>query len=148
MTAAALAPADCDVVELDVPADPAYVAVVRTAAAGLAARLDLTLDRIEDLRIAVDEACTLLIHRDETGPRGTIRCRFTLEDGALAVRVSGPRVALPDRDGYAWAVLSALVDSLDCGHGTSADGASTDGASTDGATWVRLVVQGQSGAWS
>src|SRR3982751_6838977 len=45
-----------DTVDLRVPADPAYLAVLRTATAGLAARLDLTLDEIEALRIAVDEA--------------------------------------------------------------------------------------------
>src|SRR6478735_3271011 len=50
-----------DTVDLRVPADPAYLAVLRTATAGLAARLDLTLDEIEDLRIAVDEACALLL---------------------------------------------------------------------------------------
>lgn len=50
-----------DVVELELPADPAYLGVVRTACAGLGARLDLTLDEIEDLRIAVDEACTLVL---------------------------------------------------------------------------------------
>ena len=48
-----------DSIELRVPADPAYLAVIRTAAAGLAARLELTLDEIEDLRIAVDD----LVHR-------------------------------------------------------------------------------------
>src|SRR5919202_3533665 len=50
-----------DTVDLRVPADPAYLAVLRTATAGLAARLDLTLDEIEDLRIAVDEACALVL---------------------------------------------------------------------------------------
>jgi hypothetical protein len=50
-----------DHVELRVPASGAYLAVLRTAAAGLAARLDFTLDDIEDLRIAVDEACALLL---------------------------------------------------------------------------------------
>src|SRR5436309_654981 len=38
-----------DTVDLRVPADPAYLAVLRTATAGLAARLDLTLDEIEDM---------------------------------------------------------------------------------------------------
>ncbi|HEY9379199.1 MAG TPA: anti-sigma regulatory factor, partial [Jiangellaceae bacterium] len=41
-----------DHVELRVPATGAYVSVLRTAAAGLAARLDFTVDDIEDLRIA------------------------------------------------------------------------------------------------
>ena len=45
------------------PADTAYVAVLRTTTAGLAARLDFTLDDIEDLRIAVGEACAMVLEQ-------------------------------------------------------------------------------------
>ena len=54
-------PGDRDVVRLRLPAVGAYLSVLRTATAGLAARLDFTLEEIEDLRIAVDEACALLL---------------------------------------------------------------------------------------
>ena len=58
-----------DAVEIRLPADSAYLSVLRTATAGLAARLDFTLDEIEDLRIAVDEACAMLLpHADRDGP--------------------------------------------------------------------------------
>ena len=40
-------------VELRLPADSAYMSLLRTTSAGLAARLDFTLDDIEDLRMAV-----------------------------------------------------------------------------------------------
>jgi len=43
-----------DRVDVTVPADSRYVPTVRLAAAGLAARCDLTIDEIEDLRLAVD----------------------------------------------------------------------------------------------
>ena len=49
-------PGTQDFVEVRLPAAGAYLSVLRTATAGLAARLDFTLDEIEDLRIAVDEA--------------------------------------------------------------------------------------------
>ena len=41
-------------VELRLPADSAYASVLRTTTAGLAARLDFTIDDIEDLRIDHD----------------------------------------------------------------------------------------------
>src|SRR6266516_508606 len=50
-----------DHVTVCMPAEGAYLSVLRTATAGLAARLDFTLDEIEDLRIAVDEACAMLL---------------------------------------------------------------------------------------
>ena len=126
-----------DVVELEVPASAAYIAVVRTAAAGLAARVDLTLDRIEDLRIAVDEACALLVQAADRGPTTvtTLRCVFALEEPSLTVEVSGPRTDLPDREAFAWSVLSALVDGVECGE------------HADGRTWLRLIVRRGSGQW-
>ena len=52
----ALSGAGRDVVTLRLPAAGAYLSVLRTATASLASRLDFTIDDIEDLRIAVDEA--------------------------------------------------------------------------------------------
>jgi serine/threonine-protein kinase RsbW len=94
-------------VVLVVPADSAYLAVLRTASAGLAARLDLDLDEIEDLRIAVDEAGTLLMAGAEQGDR--LRAEFRLSEDELDIEVSGPSTELPERSSIAWAVLEALV---------------------------------------
>ena len=104
-----------DVVELRLPADSAYLSVLRTATAGLAARLDFTLDEIEDLRIAVDEACALLL----AGAAGTdeLSAVFDLEADALEVEVRGPARTLPDRQSFAWSVLEALVGSVESGTG-------------------------------
>lgn len=95
---------------LTVPADGAYLGVLRTAAAGLAARLHFTLDEIEDLRIAVDEACAMLIRL--ASPASTLRCRFALVGDALGVEVAVPTAetaALPATSSFTWKVLSALA---------------------------------------
>ena len=69
-------------VELRLPADSAYVSVLRTTTAGLAARLDFPIDDIEDLRIAVGEACALVL--PEARPRLRPRpARFFLGAGQL-----------------------------------------------------------------
>jgi serine/threonine-protein kinase RsbW len=110
-------PAGPDVVELELPADPAYLGVVRTACAGLGARLDLTLDEIEDLRIAVDEACTLVLPsgRSPHEPAVRLRATFSVSDTSLAVRVQGPNPNLPVESSYAWAVLEALAGDVASG---------------------------------
>ena len=99
--------------ELRLPADGMFLAVLRTATAGLAARLDFTLDEIEDLRIAVDEACSLLLPQARTG--ADLRCAFFIEGRLLTVEVSAPcdEPREPSRDGFAWTVLSALTTSLE-----------------------------------
>jgi serine/threonine-protein kinase RsbW len=104
-----------DAVEIKLPADSAYLSVLRTATAGLAARLDFTLDEIEDLRIAVDEACAMLLPAAiETAQ---LTCRFELSPETLDVTVSLPttRGQLPERDTFSWTVLSALAGEVDTG---------------------------------
>ncbi|SDT22598.1 serine/threonine-protein kinase RsbW [Actinopolymorpha singaporensis] len=104
---------DSDVVELGVPARTAYVSVLRTTAAALAARLDFTLDEIEDLRIAVDEASALLLHQAVAGSQ--LQCRFELAGDELTVAVTvhsrNPRV--PARNSFSWTVLTALAGHVD-----------------------------------
>jgi serine/threonine-protein kinase RsbW len=104
-----------DAVEIRLPADSAYLSVLRTATAGLAARLDFTLDEIEDLRIAVDEACAMLLpHAIETAQ---LSCRFELTPETLEVTVTIPttRGQLPERDTFSWTVLTALAGNVDTG---------------------------------
>jgi serine/threonine-protein kinase RsbW len=99
-----------DVVLLTVPADGTYLAVLRTATAGLAARLHFALDEIEDLRIAVDEACAMLlaIAAQDT----ELDCRFAVTEDALTVQVAVstvPGALLPAESSFAWKVLTALA---------------------------------------
>ncbi len=110
---AATAATGHDLVELRVPATGAYLAVLRTAAAGLAARLDFTLDEIEDLRIAVDEACALVL--PTTVPGADLRCTFAVAPDALSVTVSAPTDGgrPPSRDTFAWTVLTALAGEVE-----------------------------------
>ena len=98
------------------PAESAYLSVLRTAAAGLAARLDFTLDEIEDLRIAVDEACAMLL--PQAIETAALSCLFRLGDDTLEVTVTVPttRGDLPEKETFAWTVLSALAGEVDCGN--------------------------------
>ncbi|MCW2610092.1 MAG: serine/threonine-protein kinase RsbW [Actinomycetota bacterium] len=115
-----------DVVVLTIPAAGAYLSVLRTATAGLAARLDFTLDEIEDLRIAVDEACGMLL--PGTAPGTELRCAFSLDTDRIGVEVSVPAgsTAAPSRETFAWTVLSALAGEV-------------NSHNTDGRIAIRLV---------
>jgi len=102
-----------DLVILTLPASSAYLSVLRTVSAGLAARLDFTLDEIEDLRIAVDEACAMLV--TGAAPDTDLTCRFQLEPALIRVDVTvrSDIARPPARDTFAWTVLSALVSEVD-----------------------------------
>lgn len=102
-----------DVVRLRLPAVGAYLSVLRSATAGLAARLDFTLEEIEDLRIAVDEACAILL--EGAAPDVDLECEFELHPDEIRVSVTVPTAdgAQPVRDSFAWTVLAALAGSVD-----------------------------------
>lgn len=101
-----------DLVQLTLPPDGAYLSVLRTATASLAARLHFTLDEIEDLRMAVDEACVLLLSQALAGT--DVRVNFEVREAELQVDVSvlTRGGAGPDKETFGWTVLDALVTDL------------------------------------
>jgi serine/threonine-protein kinase RsbW len=103
-------PAD---IAVSVPARPEFLHVLRSVVASVAARLDFPYDAIEDLRIAVDEACGQLLSRGKGGSQ--IRLRSIPTAGAIDVVVStdAPEVAWPPAEAdrsLAWRVIEALSD--------------------------------------
>lgn len=104
-----------EVVDVRVPASGEYVATLRLTATSLAARCDLTVDDIDDLVLAVDEACSLLLPHAEPGT--SLSAHFQLASGSLTVTTSvqAPNASAgsPDRSGFAWSVLSALASEVD-----------------------------------
>lgn len=92
---------------ISIPADPAYVGLLRSTVASLAAKADFTLDEIEDLRIAVSEAATLLLPLTET-----INCHVDSRADAVEVTCTCTSEDSPRRDfdDLPWVLLEALVD--------------------------------------
>lgn len=106
-------PAPKDEVTVRLPAEGAYLSVLRMVTAGLAARLDFTVDEIEDLKIAVDEACAMLLAG--AVPGADVDVTFTVGDDVLHVSVTVPSVtgAEPSRETFSWTVLTALAGDVD-----------------------------------
>jgi serine/threonine-protein kinase RsbW len=65
-------------IELEIPARPEYVALARLVVSSMASsRRDLTDDRVDDLKVAVSEACTNAIeahHSADTEDSVVVRC--------------------------------------------------------------------------
>jgi serine/threonine-protein kinase RsbW len=96
-------------VELRVPADSAYVLVLRTTAAGLAARVDFTIDDIEDFRMAINEACALVL--PVADPGSDLVAEFFLGPRTItaSVSVASRTPTTTDPGSWAWQVLDALT---------------------------------------
>ena len=98
-------------IDLAVPATPEYVGLIRSAAAHIAAHADLTIDAIDDLRLAVDEAFAVLsAHKPESG---VVTIKFQIHSERLDIELTGPAGSPPpDKTSFAWTVLSALVHEV------------------------------------
>jgi serine/threonine-protein kinase RsbW len=128
-------------VELDIPPRSAYVAVVRLAIASLARAAGMEEDAVDDLKIAVSEACTnAVLAHDEAGSQEPVSVRWSAEPTRVIVEVGDRGAAydseqrLEDSQGFSnrsamsVALLSSLADEIAMEH--------RDG----GGTWARLVV--------
>ena len=102
-----------DVVRITVPARAEFLHVVRTVVGSVAARHDLTIDAIEDLRIAVDEACAQLL---ATRGRHVTVAIAGSEEGVETVCTTDAEVDVWPPDGIqhslAAQVLQGLTDSV------------------------------------
>ena len=120
-----------ELVRLEIPAQPAFVGVARSVVATVAGSVDgIDDDRLEDLRVAVSEACTNAVEanrRTEVDARVVVRCllgsdRFEvcIEDNGSGLDLAGDLVP-PDADavagsalerGWGLQLIQALVDDV------------------------------------
>jgi serine/threonine-protein kinase RsbW len=100
-------------VTITIPARPDFVRLLRAVIASVAARLDLTYDRIDDLRMVVDEASAQVLRF----PAQTLTMRVTPGERMVILVESD---ASPDgswpppelEESLAWSVLSGLADDV------------------------------------
>ena len=83
---------EADTIELQIPCDPKYIGVARLVAAGVGAHSGLNADEIDDLKVAVSEACTNVIDHafpdsEKTDQPTAISLRFTSSKTGLQVEV-------------------------------------------------------------
>jgi serine/threonine-protein kinase RsbW len=104
-------------IELSVPAHPENIALVRHVLGAIGACLQLAPELLEDMRLAVTEACTNVVRHAYEDSRGTIELFISPTENSLRVVVAdrgrgmgpspdtrGPGLGLP--------LIAAIADSL------------------------------------
>ena len=113
-------------VELSLAAQQNMMLVLRLTTAGVIARTGLTVDRINDVKMAVEEACGCMIDNPD-GPK-RLRLRFWEETDALKISIcsacecEGIAVSEDERT-VVQCILESLVDGVEvrmCGDEVSA----------------------------
>ena len=113
-------------VEMSIPAGTAYVGIIRLAVASLARTAGFDEERVDDIRIAVSEACTnAVLAHEEAGSQEAIKVGWTEAGDHIVVVIedrvgtSGGNGANPqDSQGFSTrmvmsvALLQAMADDV------------------------------------
>ena len=108
-------------VSVSIARDPALVRTVRLVAAAVARRTTGDEDFVEEFRLAVGEACALLVgpHAKRVEPSGPVEVSMRLEDRLRVVVRAAGSVAVGDPptsdiDGIEpWALLRGLIEDFE-----------------------------------
>ncbi len=107
---------NADVISLTIPAAMRFVRLVRIAVASIGRRKGLSVRAIDDLRLAVDEAFSLLLgDRDHVG---TVEVTFEVDEHELLVSIvqhldDGPYESDPEDLPRFDVVISDLIDRFE-----------------------------------
>lgn len=100
-----------DLVELRIPSRAEWVALARLAVAAVANRLRFSIEDIEDIKLAVAEACTAVIQHDRHGEFIDLTCETSSDGLRVRVRDAG-RQSLPLDNGRTMDLDEARIAGL------------------------------------
>lgn len=98
-------------VTITIPPLAEYVAVLRAGIAGIAGRDRFTVEQIDDLRMAVEEAAAQLLRRTQ----GQLTMAVTPDAEGLQVLLSATVTGdepVVDPTSFSWMILAALADEV------------------------------------
>jgi len=107
-----------DQVRLSVPASPAYLVLVRLMVGTIGTRLDLGIDAIEDLSLAVDELCLVLLQgATATGASLAAIVEWTAEEIYVRCHLDGPSGVPRSPDTPSNPISTQILNALTDAHG-------------------------------
>ena len=97
-------------ISLTVPSEPSALAVIRATAGAIAARASLTLDQIDDVRMAVEEAGVVLL---AAGVPISMTADPTSAPFRIEVSVQSVDGVEMGQDTLAWVILQGMTEHVD-----------------------------------
>lgn len=111
-----------ETIKMEIASNPQYVSVVRLTTSGIANKIGFCLDDIEDMKVAVSEACTNAI-KHSSDDKFTII--YTIFENGLTIEIvdSGkgydvnaidkPNLKEPKESGLGLFIIQSLMDDVD-----------------------------------
>lgn len=113
----------CQKISLSLPDAPEYVSVVRLTLSGIANRMGFNIEEIEDLKVAVAEACTNAITHGCGDGNYTVE--FSIQQNRLQIevvdtgkgfeyqRIRDPDLTKPREGGLGIFIIKSLMDEVE-----------------------------------
>ena len=101
-----------DTIRLSVPAQKQMLLVVRMTTAGVLARMGLTVDKLEDMKMAVEEAVGYLFRQE--GCR-QVELEYAAENGEIVITANALQGVCPcdaKTDAVMRCILSSMADDV------------------------------------
>ena len=97
---------------LNLPADENLMLVIRLTAAGVIARAGVTVDRMDEIKMAVEEACGCLM--EQRNPPKRIELTFRAREDGLLIRAEalGAEPETGDADADALEIMACILNAL------------------------------------
>ncbi|WP_018160424.1 hypothetical protein [Smaragdicoccus niigatensis] len=101
------------VIHLQTPASAQQLPVIRAVASTVGMSVDLDLDVISDIQLAIDEACTQLLRRCING--AVLHSTFEALGNGLRVTVAAApvRSSVVRDKSFGWDILDTVTDSIE-----------------------------------
>lgn len=82
-----------DIIQISIPRKADYISIVRLTTSGIAHSIGLNVDEIEDLKMAIGEACVNALILDN---KEKIQLEFQIDDTKLGIYVKDVREEFPE----------------------------------------------------
>ena len=106
---------DTEQIKLTLPINAAYVSAARLTASSVANRLNFDIEEIEDIKVAVSEACTYIIKKYSLSTKRDFKIEFDLSKDYIKISFfieANDNVEI-DKEEMSILVIQALADTFE-----------------------------------
>ncbi|WP_427340708.1 ATP-binding protein [Caloranaerobacter sp. DY30410] len=110
-----------DIINLTIPARAEYVSVVRLTSSAIASRIGFDIEEIEDIKVAIAEACTMII---KNGENQNIDIKFEIMEDRLIINIQAKQFVcqerydevsdIDDNRSLSILIIESLMDGVRC----------------------------------
>lgn len=111
----------CETIKMEITSNPEYVGIIRLTTSGIANKIGFSIDDIEDMKVAVSEACTNAIKHSNDN---VFNITFSILENGLTIEIQDngkgydienalqPDLENPKENGLGLFIIQTLMDDV------------------------------------